>query len=535
MISNQSFSILRRRALYTSLFQLGILFSLSIPLVLLHLSPFLIPIRPAWARIAYAENTEPSHIECREESSEDKKLAITIKEAIFMTLENNHSLTIERMNPAIQRTFEDQERAAFDPVVSGEVSRSQEKAGNTDEGSMEGSVEISKFFSTGTKMSAGLSSDRTWSDLYGDQHETRAGLTITQALLKGAGIEINSATLRQAQLDTFASQYELRGFAEYLISEVESTYWDYALAEERIKIFIESLNLAKQQMKETEERIKVGVLSEIELAAAQAEVALRKEDLINAKGDCAKARLHLLRLLNPKTNPWEREVLLVDEPAVPAIQLDDVDSHVEVGLRMRTDLNQARMNLQKGDIEVVKTKNGLLPKMDFFITLGTSGYSDSFGNSIKDFEGKDYDIMAGITMEYPLRNRNAHSRHTRATLNRIKADEALKNLAQLVQMDIRSAYIEVTRSSEQVIATAATRALQEEKMRAETEKFRVGKSTSLLVAQTQRDLIASRISQIESIVEYLKAFVELYRLEGSLLERRGISLTEYELSRPTQH
>ena len=64
-------------------------------------------------------------------------------------------------------------------------------------------------------------------------------------------------------------------------------------------------------------------------------------------------------------------------------------------------------------------------------------------------------------------------------------------------------------------------------MRAETEKFRVGKSTSLLVAQTQRDLIASRISQVESIVEYLKAFVELYRLEGSLLERRGIALKKF--------
>ncbi len=100
---------------------------------------------------------------------------------------------------------------------------------------------------------------------------------------------------------------------------------------------------------------------------------------------------------------------------------------------------------------------------------------------------------------------------------------ASNNLAQLVQIDVRIAYIEVNRTREQVTATAATRKFQEEKFRAETEKFKVGKSTTLLVAQTQRDLVAGRISEIKAMVSYLKALVELYRLEGSLLNRRGIS------------
>ena len=72
-------------------------------------------------------------------------------------------------------------------------------------------------------------------------------------------------------------------------------------------------------------------------------------------------------------------------------------------------------------------------------------------------------------------------------------------------------------------ATAATRRLQEQKVQSETEKFRLGKSTSLLVAQAQRDLVASQISEVQAAVSYLKAFVEIYRLEGSLLERRGIT------------
>ena len=51
----------------------------------------------------------------------------------------------------------------------------------------------------------------------------------------------------------------------------------------------------------------------------------------------------------------------------------------------------------------------------------------------------------------------------------------------------------------------------------------MGKSTSFLVAQAQRDLLASRIAEVRAIVNYLKALIDLYRQDGSLLERRGIA------------
>jgi outer membrane protein TolC len=133
-----------------------------------------------------------------------------------------------------------------------------------------------------------------------------------------------------------------------------------------------------------------------------------------------------------------------------------------------------------------------------------------------------YDVLVGMSLEYPFLNRDAQAAHQRATLTRRQSAEAVGNMAQLAEVDVRSAYVEIQRAQEQVAATAVTRRLQEEKVRAETEKFRVGKSTTLLVAQAQRDLLASQISEIEAVVAYLKSFTELYRLEGSLLERRGI-------------
>ena len=468
--------------------------------------------------------------EIRSTPTPEGPIELTVEEAILLALENNRSLRVERLNPLIQRTYEEQERGVFDPLLSGAVSGSREKEtleSGTEKTGNEIDVDlgISQFFPTGTDVEINLSTNRTWSDLYSDQHASRIGLSVTQALLRGFGLDVNLARLRQARLDTRASQYEVRGFTEALIALVEETYWNYALAQRQIEIFLESLKLAEQQLSETEELIRVGKLAESELTAAQAEVALRHEGLINARSNLEKTRLRLLQLINkPTKNLWQQEIILQYKPTLPEVRLDTVDSHVAVALRMRPDLNEARLRVQRGHLEIIKTKNGLLPKMDFFIFLGKTGYADSFGRSVRDIDDKYYDVFAGLAFEYPLKNRDAEARHLRALLSRDQAEESLENLAQFVQVDVRSAYIEVNRAKEQIAATAATRKLQEEKVRVETEKFRFGKSTTLLVAQAQRDLLSSQISEVITIVNYLKALVELYLFEGSLLERRGISV-----------
>jgi outer membrane protein len=467
-------------------------------------------------------------------ADDEGPLKIGVQEAILMAMQNNQDLIVQRMNPSIKRTFEDEQRAIFDPVLGAEISSTRtvaerlSRAGSGKESStvdrILGSVFIDEFFPTGTNLSLQGSTSIVDSSLYTDTFaETHLGLTVTQALLQGADIRANTAGIHQAKVDISISEYELRGFAELLIEEVESRYWDYALAQRQIEIYTDSLDLAQKQMAEVEERIKIGKLAETELAAAQAEVALRRENLINARSDLAKERLLLLKLLNPHgENMWDRQLILQDEPVVPDVKLDDVEQHVKVALKMRADLNQARMEVQKGDLEIVKTKNGLLPRLDFFLTFGKTGYSDSFNRSAHNIDGDSYDIIAGLLFEYPPINRDAKSRHSRAVITRQQAIEAVDNLAGIIQVDVRSAYIEVNRAKEQMAATAATRKFQEEKQRAETEKFRVGKSTSLLVAQAQRDLVASQITEIEAVVNCLKSLVNLYLLEGSLLERRGI-------------
>ena len=78
------------------------------------------------------------------------------------------------------------------------------------------------------------------------------------------------------------------------------------------------------------------------------------------------------------------------------------------------------------------------------------------------------------------------------------------------------------RSQQQIEATRVTRELQERKLEAELEKFRVGKSTNFLVLQAQRDVTASHLNEARAQVLYLSALTNLYLMEGTLLDRRGM-------------
>ncbi len=491
---------------------------------------------------AYVEPVEPRSVVISpappaEALPPEGPVSLTLDEAVVRALQNNRSFRVERLAPGIQRTFEQEELARFDPLLRARAQAARERTEQEAEFPLSGiedvtiteaavAAALSQFFPLGTQLN--LTAQWQRSLAHGDfsrqgSHTIQAGLTVTQSLLRGYGSDVNLASLRQARLDTQASKYEVRAAAESLVASVESKSWDFVLARRRLEIFTESLQLAQQQLRETEERISVGKLPQSERAAALSEVALRKEELINARSEMLRTRLELLRLINPEVPElWGRELHLLDEPTAPEVELDERDQRVKLALRMRPDLNEARIQVKRGDLEVVKTKNGLLPKLDFFVQLGKSGEGETFSGSLGDVENDRYNARGVLDFEFPVGNRAPRARHRRAVRRRGEALAALRNFEHAIQVQVRSALIEVERARQQVAATAATRRYREESLRAEEEKLGLGKSTSFLVAQAQRDLVESRIAEVEARVNLLKALVELYRVEGSLLERRGV-------------
>jgi outer membrane protein TolC len=468
---------------------------------------------------------------------EEGPLEVSVEKTVMLALANNRDLQVRNLDPLITGAFELIERGRFDPELFAEFEYGEERAQETarstgTEFSVEGRdrfaiAGIRQELPTGTLFEATVAQERSISDRAPEQQSARLGLSVTQALLRGFGPAVNLAEVRQAELDTAASRYELRGFTEALLADAEVAYWNFVLAREEIAIFKRSLTVAEQQRDAIELRIEVGILAPIEAAAARAEVALRRQALINARSRLEERRLRLLRLINPGSDdPLERSVVTVSDPRLQVEPVTDLPERLRLAEQLRPDLNEARLRLASNRLATVVTRNGLLPRLDLFIALGRSGFADTFSDSFRELEGPAYDVTGGIRLSHFLGNRSAEGRDLAARASRLQAAEAVGNLRQLVRLDVRLAANEVDRAGQQIAASRATRALQEETVQAELERFEVGASTALLVAQAQRDLLGSQIAEVEAIGNYRVALVRLYLAEGSLLERRGIRFAE---------
>lgn len=459
---------------------------------------------------------------------------LSVEQAVVLALSRNRDLAVAQYTPVIVGAFEQIERGVFDPEVFGQVEFAREESVETARATgsqfgvrgndSAGVAGVRQTLPTGTDIELAATQDRSISNRAPEQQSARIGLTVTQALLRGFGPAVNLASVRQAELDTAASYFELRGFVEALLAETEIAYWQYLLAERKIEIFERSLEVARQQSEQVEDRIEVGVLAPTEAAAARSEAALREQALIDARSELEAARLQLLRRMDAPMQRTDASIVPTSSPATDGEELGAIHERIALARRLRPDLNEARLRLDQNRLETIRTRNGLLPRLDLFVALGKTGYADTFPDSFRELDGPTYDAGVGVALSHYLGNETAEGFHRAAIAGREQASAAVANLAQLVELDVSLALNDARRAREQIAATITTRELQEATAAAEQERFDVGSSTALLVAQAQRDLLAAQIAEVEAVTNYRIALVELYLAEGSLLERRGISV-----------
>lgn len=465
-------------------------------------------------------------------------LELSIEEATVLALRNNRDLAIQQLNPVIVGTFERIERGVFDPQAFAEFAYGEETAIEIDRGTgtrfsvddteTTAIVGVRQNLPTGTDVELSVGQNREDSSRTPEQQDARLGLTVTQQLLRGAGPAVNLVRIRQARIDTRASLYELRGFTRALLAEAESAYWRYVLAIESIDIFEGSLDLAQRQLNEIQQRIDIGVLPETDAAVARAEVARRQQDLIDARSDLESQRFRLLRLVNPPNadspgspGSLDRPVTATSAPSPDAQPLTDLEDRLKLAEQSRPDLAEARLRLEQNRLETIVTRNGLLPRLEVFIALGNTGFDDTFDDSFRALDDDTYDLAAGVRFSKILGNDAARARDLAAYASRRQSAAAIENLTQLIRLDLRLAATELERARQQIDASRTTRALQEDVVQAERQRLEAGTGTALLVAQAQRDLLQSRIAEVESVVAYRLALINLYLAEGTLLDRRG--------------
>jgi len=456
---------------------------------------------------------------------------LSLEEAVSRALSSNPDLRVQSFGPLIAGTFLEQEEARFSPAVFAEASRRESRSSETARATGEqfnAEVEQTRLigglrqeFAAGTRVELSAQQISESSNRAPDQEEARLSLSVTQALLQGRGQERNLIGVEKARLDVDISRAELSGFLERLVADVETAYWNLWLAEQTITITEQALEVAEKQLSDLRDRIEVGQLARNEEAVALAEVSRRRQNVVDARANLRQRRIELLRQIAPGLN--DESFRAAAPPTLPELDpADTLELRRDLALRSRADLAEARLRLEQRRLDTVLTRDGLLPRLDFFANLAKTGFGADTGDAWSDLGGDGYDVQAGLRFSRGIGSRPEDHRDAEARFRRDQAEAAVRNLEFRAETELRLALNELARATEQVRLSAETRQFQELTAAAEVERFEAGSGTALMVAQAQRDLLSALIEEQRARVTARLALLRLYRAEGTLLDRRAI-------------
>jgi outer membrane protein TolC len=289
-------------------------------------------------------------------------------------------------------------------------------------------------------------------------------------------------------------------------------------------------------------------MAPIDVVQAQSQSATARQNLATVQQTMQTAELALKRLIvNGTQDPnWSAKLDPVDRPEFRAEAID-VEAAVRRALSERTDLDIAKKNMQANDVTLKYLNDQLKPQVDFIGTYGLVGVGGTqlifepgttgvnrtpigslpggYGDALSTLLHSNFPRWtAQINFSYPLglSSQEASVARARVQLNQVQAQT--KQIELQIATDVTNAAVTAQTSAERVQAAQAARELAQKQLEAEQSKFEVGMSTNYNVIQSQRDLATAQNNELQAVLNYRKALVELERLQQTTLQNLNITV-----------
>jgi outer membrane protein TolC len=254
-----------------------------------------------------------------------------------------------------------------------------------------------------------------------------------------------------------------------------------------------------------------------------------------AQATAQTAELTLKRFIVAGTDDplWRQTLRPVDLPAL-APAPTDIDGAIRNALTNRTDLLNAKRNLDSNEVSLKFFHNQSLPAMDLNASYGAQGLGgvayvrsgsgvDSkvvsttpggYLDALTALRARDYPTWnLSVTMTYPIGGSQADAQEARAKIQRQQAQTRLRSLEIQIAAEVANAALTLQSNLKRVEAATAARELAEKRLEAEQSKFDVGMTTNFFVVQAQRDLRDAQNTELRALADYRKSLVNFERAQ----------------------
>ncbi|MBI4888717.1 MAG: TolC family protein, partial [Acidobacteria bacterium] len=458
-------------------------------------------------------------------------VSLTIEEATTRALERNLELAVERLNPTTFDLTLARLRAAYHPTANSLFTQravvqpptNQLNGGNivqNDTTDYNAGILQSLPWGGGTAAFQFNNRKQVTSNIFANFNPTftsNFNLTYTQPLLRGFLIDNTRQQLRVTAISREISEIQLRGTIASTLAAVRNAYSELLYAIDAVEVTRGSLALAEKLVEDNRARVEIGTMAQLDVVQAEAEAATRRQGLAQAEATWRTSELALKRLIvNGTDDPlWRASITPVDRPVFAPEPLD-VEGAVRRALGNRSDLEQARRQVQSNDTTLRFMRNQTLPDVELTTTYGAQGLGGTqyirqgsglgssivgairggYADALRTLTGRDYPTWTmQLNMSYPIGSSPADANYARARIQLTQATAQLRALELQVATDVTNAALQVENSLKRYEAATVARALANTRLQAEQSRFDVGLSTNFFVVQAQRDLATAQNSE----------------------------------------
>ena len=323
---------------------------------------------------------------------------------------------------------------------------------------------------------------------------------VTQSILDLKAINDTHAASQNIK----AAQYTAKDARDLVVLAVGYNYLQAIADESRIQTVAAQVNTAQALYDQASDQVKAGTSPAIDGLRAQVELKTRQQQLIQAKNDFAIQKLTLARVIG--LAPGQEFDLTDKSPYEPftGLTLEEALQHAYAS---RSDFQAASATLRAAEYTKKSARAENYPSLAFSGDYGLAGtYSTLATHGVFDVRG---------TLTIPIfQGGKVQGDQLEADAQLEQSREKLENLRAQIDADVRTAFLNLESSAEQVAVARSNIDLAQQTLDQSRDRFAAGVTDTVEVVQSQEQVASANDSYISSLYSFNYAKISLARAMG---------------------
>jgi outer membrane protein TolC len=459
-----------------------------------------------------------------------ESLELNVADVRAAALANNLDLKVELVDPSIAQEAIVEEEAEFEPSLFGSVElarmdrepvivggpglntrRTSYDAGVLIPLRTGGTVSVSLPFNKLDDDSLPKRQSRDDPEIINSLYDAGLKFSISQPLLRDAGIHTNTHFIRVAKYDRDMTDARTKLEAIRILADADRAYWLLYAAREVLRVTQEQYKLAMKQLDEAERRVAAGAAPRVEIMRAESGVARRLEAIIVADTAVRRRERDLKRVMN-------REDLKMQSPTavVPVTMPNPVGLDFAVANRM--EMLELELQLAVDESSIDFERNSTLPALTLDYSYTLNGLGESFNDAFDGIGNGSYaDYSFGLSAEVPIGNKAAKARLRRAMLQRLQRLASRDQRELAIRQQVYDVLDQLRENWQRIIAAGQEVTIAAATWQAERRQFEVGLRTSTEVLEAAARLAGAESREIRALAAYEISLINIAVATGTLL------------------